>query len=144
MHGDDVASAGVSITTEVLSKTSEAILELIKVGIEKERYANRSSGNQLKVLSGGEVTYRRLKEGGEISTLPNFPKEDYGEFLRRAKKADMCETVKQANEWYHSLLLKEQNSDGGFGLAKNYCSDLIDTVYAIRTLLDIGETEDLH
>lgn len=45
------------------------------------------------------------------------------------------------NEWYHSLLLKEQNSDGGFGLAKNYCSDLIDTVYAIRTLLDIGETE---
>ena len=31
MHGDDVASAGVSITTEVLSKASEAILELIKV-----------------------------------------------------------------------------------------------------------------
>ena len=41
MHGDDVASAGVSITTEVLSKTSEAILELIKVGIEKSVFMAR-------------------------------------------------------------------------------------------------------
>ena len=105
MHGDDVASAGVSITTEVLSKTSEAILELIKVGIEKERYANRSSGNQSTELSGGEVTYRRLKEGGEITTLPNFPKEDYGEFLRRAKKADIPVAAIQEQGKENSLTL---------------------------------------
>ena len=89
MHGDDVASAGVTVTTDVISKATEAILELLKVEIEKKRYADRSSGAQSKVLSGGEVTYRRLKEGGEITTLPNFPKEDYGEFLRWAKKADI-------------------------------------------------------
>ena len=105
MHGDDVASAGVSITTEVLSKTSEAILELLKVEIEKKRYADRSSGAQSKVLSGGEVTYRRLKEGGEITTLPNFPKEDYGEFLRRAKKADIPVAAIQEQGKEHSLTL---------------------------------------
>ena len=105
MHGDDVASAGVSITTDIVSKASEAILELIKVGIEKDRYANRSSGNQSKGLSGGEVTYRRLKEGGEITTLPNFPKEDYGEFLRRAKKADIPVAAIQEQGKEHSLTL---------------------------------------
>ncbi len=105
MHGDDVASAGVSITTEVLSKTSEAILELIKVGIEKERYVKRSSGNQSKGLSGGEVTLRRLKEGGEITTLPNFPNEDYGEFLKRAKKADIPVAAIQEQGKENSLTL---------------------------------------
>lgn len=105
MHGDDVASAGVSITTEVLSKTSEAILELIKVGIEKERYASRRSGNQSTELSGGEVTLRRLKEGGEITTLPNFPNEDYGEFLKRAKKADIPVAAIQEQGKEHSLTI---------------------------------------
>ncbi len=89
MHGDDVASAGVTMATDIASKATEAILELLKVGIENERYANRDSKDKPRVLSGGEVTYQRLKEGGEITSLPSFSKEDYGEFLKRAKKADI-------------------------------------------------------
>lgn len=89
MHGDDVASAGVSMTTDIASKATEVILEMLKVAIEKERYANRNSKEKPKGLSGGEVTYQRLKEGGEITSLPAFSKEDYGELLQQAKKADI-------------------------------------------------------
>ena len=38
-------------------------------------------------------------------------------------------------------LLMCQNSDGGFGLAEGYTSDIIDTKLALKALTDIGETE---
>lgn len=34
-----------------------------------------------------------------------------------------------------------QNTDGGFGLAEGYTSDIIDTKLALKALTDIGETE---
>ncbi|MDE5916832.1 MAG: DUF3801 domain-containing protein, partial [Oscillospiraceae bacterium] len=40
-------------------------------------------------MSGGEVTYQRLKEGGEVTMLPSFAKEDYKELLRQAKKMNI-------------------------------------------------------
>lgn len=39
------------------------------------------------------------------------------------------------------LLCDFQNTDGGFGLAEGYTSDIIDTKLALKTLTDIGETE---
>ncbi|MDE6762239.1 MAG: helix-turn-helix transcriptional regulator, partial [Oscillospiraceae bacterium] len=42
-----------------------------------------------EVLSGGEVTYQKLKEGGEVTMLPSFAKEDYGEFLKQTKKMEI-------------------------------------------------------
>ncbi len=39
------------------------------------------------------------------------------------------------------LLLISQNPDGGFGLAENYASDIIDTKIALKALADLGETE---
>lgn len=91
MHGDDVASAGVSVSTQIVSKATEILLDMLKVAIEKEREAARlkQSENQQTVLSGGEVTYQKLKEGGEVTMLPSFAKEDYGEFLKRAKEMDI-------------------------------------------------------
>lgn len=91
MHGDDVASAGVSVTTQIVSKATEILLDMLKVAIEKEREAARlkQSENQQTVLSGGEVTYQKLKEGGEVTMLPSFAKDDYGEFLKRAKEMDI-------------------------------------------------------
>lgn len=41
MHGDDVASAGVEVTTQVVSKATEILMELLKIAIDKEREANR-------------------------------------------------------------------------------------------------------
>ena len=57
MHGDDVASAGVTMTTEMVSKATEIIMEMLKLAIEKERNAKLTSGKESKGLSGGEVTY---------------------------------------------------------------------------------------
>ena len=37
MHGDDVASAGVEVTTQVVSKATEIIMDLLKLAIERER-----------------------------------------------------------------------------------------------------------
>lgn len=88
MHGDDVASAGVEVTTQIVSKATELFMEMLKIAIEREREKNRLSGKS-EVLSGGEVTYQRLKEGGEVTMLPSFAKEDYGEFLKQAKKMDI-------------------------------------------------------
>ena len=88
MHGDDVASAGVEVTTQIVSKATELFMEMLKIAIEREREKNRSS-EKSEVLSGGEVTYQRLKEGGEVTMLPSFAKEDYGEFLKQAKKMDI-------------------------------------------------------
>lgn len=62
MHGDDVASAGVSTTTEAVSKATEIIMELLKLAIERERNAKLYQGEKSKGLSGGEVTFQRLKE----------------------------------------------------------------------------------
>ena len=88
MHGDDVASAGVEVTTQIVSKATELFMEMLKIAIEREREKNRLSGKS-EVLSGGEVTYQKLKEGGEVTMLPSFAKEDYGEFLKQAKKMDI-------------------------------------------------------
>ncbi len=91
MHGDDVASAGVSVSTQIVSKATEILMDLLKLAIEREREAARlkQSENQQTVLSGGEVTYQKLKEGGEVTMLPSFAKDDYGEFLKRAKELDI-------------------------------------------------------
>lgn len=91
MHGDDVASAGVSVSTQIVSKATEILMDLLKLAIEREREAARlkQSENQETVLFGGEVTYQKLKEGGEVTMLPSFAKDDYGEFLKRAKELDI-------------------------------------------------------
>ena len=91
MHGDDVASAGVSVSTQIVSKATEILMDLLKLAIEREREAARlkQSENQETVLSGGEVTYQKLKEGGEVTMLSSFAKDDYGEFLKRAKEMDI-------------------------------------------------------
>lgn len=98
MHGDDVASAGVTVTTQIVSKATEIILDMLKIAIEREREAKRlkQSENQ-QVLSGGEVTYRKLKEGGEITMLPSFAKDDFGELIKRAKKMDIPVAAIQEN-----------------------------------------------
>jgi hypothetical protein len=91
MHGDDVASAGVSMTTEVISKANEIILELIKINIDKERENARikaMNGKEIS-LSGGEVSFKKLKSGGEISMLSSFDKEDFKELVKRAKTLDI-------------------------------------------------------
>ena len=88
MHGDDVASAGVEVTTQIVSKATELFMEMLKIAIEREREKNRLS-EKSEVLSGGEVTYQKLKEGGEVTMLPSFAKEDYGELLKQAKKMDI-------------------------------------------------------
>ena len=68
MHGDDVASAGVSVSTQIVSKATEILLDMLKVAIEKEREAARKKQSEKQqVLSGGEVTYQKLKEGDEIA-----------------------------------------------------------------------------
>ena len=100
MHGDDVASAGVEVSTQIVSKTTELIMEMIKVAIEKERNA-KGYKPKSAVLGGcrrlpsGEVTYQKLKEGarrapsGEVTMLPSFAKEDYKAFLKKAKAMDI-------------------------------------------------------
>ena len=53
MHGDDVASAGVSVSTQIVSKATEILLDMLKVAIEKEREAARLKQSEKKqVLSG--------------------------------------------------------------------------------------------
>ena len=97
MHGDDVASAGVSTAGQVTSKVIEILFEILRHKLEKNhqkkmnrlREAAYSSDKDLTVLSGGEVTYQRLKEGGEVTMLPAFAKSDYKEFLKQAKKLDI-------------------------------------------------------
>lgn len=91
MHGDDVASAGVSVTTEMISKANEIILEFIKIQIDKERENARVKAlNEKDVrLSGGEVSYKKLKSSGEISMLPSFNKDDFNELVKQAKRLDI-------------------------------------------------------
>ncbi|MCM1578988.1 MAG: DUF3801 domain-containing protein [Ruminococcus sp.] len=93
MHGDDVASAGVEVTTQIVSKATEIFMEMLKITIEREREKNRLS-EKSEVLSGRQMfstktTYQQLKEGGEITMLPSFAKEDYRQLLRQAKKMDI-------------------------------------------------------
>ena len=90
MHGDDVASAGVSVTTQIVSKATEIFMELLKIAIEREREARKQTQSvKSEVLSGGEVTYQKLKDGGEVTMLPSFAKEDYAKFVQRAKELDI-------------------------------------------------------
>ncbi len=105
MHGDDVASAGVSVSTQIVSKATEILLDMLKVAIEKEREAARlKQSEKQQVLSGGEVTYQKLKEGGEVAMLPSFAKDDYGEFLKRAKEMDIpvaCDRIFRNGKFEH-------------------------------------------
>ena len=90
MHGDDVASAGVEVTTQMVSKATEILFDILKIAIEKERERKRQKGaEKSEEMSGGEVTYQKLKEGGEVTMLPSFAKEDYKELLRQAKKMNI-------------------------------------------------------
>ncbi len=36
MHGDDVASAGVNVSSQVALKTTEVLIDLLKFSIEKK------------------------------------------------------------------------------------------------------------
>ena len=106
MHGDDVASAGVEVATKIVSKNTELIMELLKVLIDKERDAVRKKQSlKGEVLSGGEVTYQRLKEGGEVTMLPSFAKEDYKAFLKKAKAMDIPVAAIQDNGKENTLSL---------------------------------------
>ena len=98
MHGDDVASAGVEVTTQVVSKATEILMDILKIAIEREREAARlKKSEKSEILSCGEVTYQKLKEGGEVTMLPSFAKEDYAEFLKKAKKLDIPVMAIQEN-----------------------------------------------
>lgn len=107
MHGDDVASAGVSVSVQIVSKATEILLDMLKVSVEREREKARlnQSENQQEILSGGEVTYQRLKEGGDVTMLPSFSKNDYGEFLKRSKKMDIPIAAMQENGKENTLSL---------------------------------------
>ena len=52
----------------------------------------------------------------------------------------LCDILQKDEEAY-SIMLNSQNPDGGFGLAENYASDIIDTKLALKALADLGETE---
>ncbi|MCM1167135.1 MAG: DUF3801 domain-containing protein [Lachnospiraceae bacterium] len=105
MHGDDVASAGVEVSTQIVSKTTELIMEMIKIAIEKERGEKGFKANSEKVLSGGEVTYQKLKNGGEVTMLPSFAKEDYKAFLKKAKAMDIPVAAMQEHGKENTLSL---------------------------------------
>lgn len=91
MHGDDVASAGVTLTTEMVLKATEIIFEMLKVGIDKERqYVNNKTAKlEDAELSGGEVSFKRLKKSGEISMIPGYDKANFKELVKRAKALDV-------------------------------------------------------
>ena len=98
MHGDDVASAGVEVTTKVVSQTTEIIMDILKLAIEREReQARLKKSDKQQVLYGGEVTYRKLQEGGEVTSTSPFDKNDYGELVKRAKKMNIPVAAIQEN-----------------------------------------------
>ncbi len=104
MHGDDVASAGVEVTTKVVSQTTEIIMDILKLAIEREReQARLKKSDKQQVLSGGEVTYRKLQEGGEVTSTYPFDKNDYGELIKRAKKMNIPVAAIQENGKENSL-----------------------------------------
>ena len=84
MHGDDVASAGVTVTTDIVSKANEIILEIIKIHFDKER----QKGPKVKKPKEyrGDVSLKKLKSGGEIGMIPSYSKEDFKELAKQAKK----------------------------------------------------------
>ncbi|MCR5019980.1 DUF3801 domain-containing protein [Ruminococcus sp.] len=84
MHGDDVASAGVTVTTDLISKANEIILEIIKINIDKERQKEPKVKKAKEYR--GDVSLKKLKSGGEIGMLPSYSKEDFKELAKRAKK----------------------------------------------------------
>ena len=90
MHGDDVASAGVTVSVDIISKANEILLELIKINIDKERDKAQAKDMKGKKpgLSGGEVSYKKLKTGGEIGMLPSFDKADFMFLIRTQAEKD--------------------------------------------------------
>ena len=88
MHGDDVASAGVNVSSQVALKTTEVLIDLLKFSIEKKIEKQRNKKEQV-LLPGGEVTYQKLKKGGEITMLPNFARDDYIHLIKKAKEMDI-------------------------------------------------------
>lgn len=66
-------------------------------------------------------------------------------FLKKIKNNDDISRYLLINDLYESRyvfqLADSQNPDGGFGLDKNYTSDIIDTKLALKTLGDLGEVE---
>ena len=106
MHGDDVASAGVEVTTQIVSKATEIIMDILKLAIEREREAaRRDPSKKQQGLSGGEVTYRKLQEGGEVTSIPSFDKNDYGELIKQAKKMNIPVAAIQESEKENTLTL---------------------------------------
>lgn len=118
MHGDDVASSGTGIATQVVSKAVEIFIELLKLKIEQERQRKMEMpDDDTPDLSGGEVTYQRLKEGiasgrgGEISTITSFSKEDYKELVSRAEEIDIPIAAMQENGKDNTLSVYFLKSD---------------------------------
>ena len=90
LHGDDVASSMTSITTTAVSKTTEIILDILKVAIERERQRKvQNPHDNTPDLSGDETTYQRLKSGGELAKIEAFSKEDYANLIAKAKDFDI-------------------------------------------------------
>ena len=86
MIDENVAGASVSMATEVFTKSTDVLFELIRLSIERNA---RLSKERAKVLSGGEVTYQKLKAGGEVTMISSFAREDYDKLVRGAKKLDI-------------------------------------------------------
>ena len=108
MHGDDVASAGVEVTTQIVSKATEIIMDILKLAIEREREAaRRDPSKKQQGLSGGEVTYRKLQEGGEVTSIPSFDKNDYGELIKQAKKMNIPVAAIQENEKENTVIVSQ-------------------------------------
>ncbi len=112
MHGDDVASSMTSITTQTVSKATEVFLEILKVWMARERQRKlQNPDDKSPDLSGGEVTYQRLKAGGEVSMLPSFSKEDFRELTARAKALDIPVSAVQEKEKENTLSVFFLKSD---------------------------------
>lgn len=118
--------------TQIVSKATEILLDMLKVAIEKEREAARlkQSENQQTVLSGGEVTYQKLKEGGEVTMLPSFAKEDYGEFLKRAKEMDIPVAAIQEHgkENTLSLFFNEKDKEAVNAIVKDIVREKLNVI----------------
>lgn len=85
MHGDDVASAGVEVSTQIVSITTNPIMEMIKVAIENERNA-KGYKSKSAVLFSSKATYQKLKESGEGTMPPPLQRKITKRFSRKRKQ----------------------------------------------------------
>ena len=145
MHGDDVASAGVSITTEVISKASEVILEFIKIQLDKERQrAQERALNSKEVkLSGGEVGIKKLKAGGEIGMLPSFDKTDFRELVKRAKTLDipLSAMKEKGRENTLSVFFNTRDKPALDGIVKDILRDKLNQPAQSERMVTLGKTQ---